>query len=184
MVGSRSRTLAFALALATSGAVVLAEAAAAGRAAYQVHIQGRIGEGSKVLDVTVPWTPDKGGSPFDFTTDVSDDLALERLRKAWNTLQHLPPGTEVTIESDSETLRASRRGGYLVLEPHPDEQSDNTRIKIPDYIVNTILTRNGRLTDEDIARLVRDRGKVTLVKLVSAKGALDVWVGRSTGGST
>jgi hypothetical protein len=177
----RSRSFVVTCVLAASCAGLGTIPAHAGRQTYLLHVQGRLGEGSRVLDLAVPWRTSKGGSPFDFTADVADDVGLDRLRKAWGALQRLPEGRAVTIETSCETIRAWRRGGYLVLEPHRGEETGVARVKIPDYIVTTILAHDGRLTDEDIDRLVRERGKVTLVKVNSEKGALSVWVDRSTG---
>ena len=85
----------------------------------------------------------------------------------------------MTIETRSETIRAWRQAGQLVLEPRPDSGDDHhSRIKIPDYIVNTILDHDGRLTDRDLERLVRERGRVTLVKVNSDAGGVTVWMDR------
>lgn len=153
----------------------------AGRPTYLLHIQGGLGGHGKLLDIAVPWKVSKGGSPFDFTTDVSDDVGLDHLRRTWSALQHVPEGKAVTIETSSESISAWRRGGYLVLEPQRDEDHDVSRVKIPDYIVTTILAHDGRLTDEDIDHLVREHGKVTIVKVASEKGELSVWVDRPGG---
>jgi len=159
---------------------LLPAAAQAGRSRYLLHIQGRLGEHAHLLDLAIPWKPDKGGSPFDFTTDVSDAVTLDRLRKTWSALQRVPEGTEVEVQTSSEKLSAWKRGGYLVLEPHRAEGGGLTRVKIPDYIVNTILAHDGRLTDEDIDHLARERGKVTIVRVISEKGELSVWVDKDT----
>ena len=67
-----------------------------------------------------------------------------------------------------------------VLEPrHPDRDDHHSRIKIPDYIVNAILDHDGRLTDRDLERLVRERGRVTLVKINSDQGGASVWMERA-----
>jgi hypothetical protein len=176
----RSRFLALTCAVAIGCAGPVLASAHAARGGYLLHVQGRLGESGHALDLAVPWSTSKGGSPFDFTTDVSDDVALDRLRKAWAVLERAPEGQVVQIETHSETMKAWRRGGYLVLEPHRREDSDVSHVKIPDYIVNSILAHDGRLSDEDIERLVRDRGKVTLVKISSEKGDLSVWIDRST----
>lgn len=178
---TRSRSLVIICALAASCAGPGSTPAQAGRPACLLHIQGRLGEHCRILDLAVPWKTSKGGSPFDFTADVSDDVGLDRLRRAWGALQRLPEGRAVTIEGASETIKAWRRGGYLVLEPQRPEQDDVSHVKIPDYIVTTILAHDGRLTDEDIDHLVRERGKVTLVRVNSERGQLSVWVDRSTG---
>lgn len=93
----------------------------------------------------------------------------------------MPEGRTVTIETRTESIRASRWAGYLVLEPQPRDGRDdhNARIEIPDYIVRTIVNSDGRLTDRDLERLVRERGKVTLVKVKSDVGGVAVWMDRS-----
>ena len=156
--------------------------AAAGKSAdrLRVHVQGHMGSSGPGVDIDVPWESDKGGSPFDFTADACDRVAIERLRQTWATLQRLPEGRVVTFETRSgETMHASRQANYLVLEPQPDHGDDHhARIKIPDYIVRTVLDGNGRMTDRDIERLVRERGKVMLVKVNSDVGGVTVWLDR------
>ena len=145
----------------------------------RLHIQGHLGGGSG-LDIEVPWTPDKADSPFNFTGDACDRVSVERLRGAWTTLQRLPEGETVTIRSRSEKVLASRQSGYLVLEPQPDHGDDHhARVKIPDYIVRTFLANDGRIADRDVDRLVRERGKVTLVKVNSDVGGVTVWMERA-----
>ncbi|TMQ48714.1 MAG: hypothetical protein E6K72_12810 [Candidatus Eisenbacteria bacterium] len=147
---------------------------------YRLHIQGHLGCGLRALEIEVPWDSDKSGSPFNFTADASDDIDLDRLRWAWAALQKLPEGRTVTFHTGSETIRASSWAGFLVLEPrHLDRDDHHSRIKIPDYIVNAILDHDGRLTDRDLERLVRERGRVTLVKINSDQGGASVWMERA-----
>ena len=149
-------------------------------AALRLHVQGHLGSSASAIDVDVPWDSDQRRSPLDFTGEACDEVALVRLRSAWSELRKAPVGRTVTIDTESESIRASRWGGHLVLEPlHHDGQDDHhTRIKIPDYIVNAILDHDGRLTDHDIERLVSEHGKVTLVKVSSDLGGVSVWVDR------
>ena len=146
---------------------------------YRLHVQGHLGCGRSFVDLDIPWESG-GGTPFDFTADAVDDPGLKRLLEAWTTLQRMPEGSKVTIEGRSQSIRASKSGGYLVLEPrHRDDRDDHhSRIKIPDYIVEAILDHDGQLTDRDIERLVRERGKVTLVKVNSDVGGGTVWLDR------
>jgi len=148
--------------------------------AIRLHVEGRSSSGRPVLALNLPWDTDKGGSPFNFTKDSCDDVALERLRWAWTALGRMPEGRTITIDTDNETIRAWKRGGYLVLEPqHRDGRNNHhSRVKIPDYIVETILDHDGRLSNRDVERLVRDRGKVTLVKVSSDVGGATVWMDR------
>ena len=156
--------------------------AAARSHSYRLHVQGHLGSSTDVLDINVPWDSGKAGSPFNFTSDACDDIALDQLRWAWTALQRIPEGRAVTIETRSESIRAWRNAGYLVLEPHhPNQDDHHSRIKIPDYIVNAIIDNNGRLTERDIDRLARQRGKVVLVKVNSDQGGLSVWVSRAEG---
>src|SRR5262249_43547975 len=114
---------------------------------------------------------------FNFTEDDCHDMDLERLRGAWTVLQRVPEGRVVTIDNGSETIRAYRSMGELVLEPHRESGNDHhSRIKIPDYIVNAFLDDDGRLPDDDIRRLAKDHGKITLVKVNSDLGGVTVWM--------
>jgi hypothetical protein len=175
--------------LGTLAALGLPTAAISARAdsrGFRLHIQGHMGSSASAVDIDVPWNSEKHESPFDFTADACDAITLERLRATWNALQKVPEGKVMTLQSDSETILASRSGGFLVLEPvKEDDQDDHhTRIKIPDYIVKTILDHDGKLTNRDLERLVHDRGKVTLVKVNSDQGGLSVWIDRAHSGAT
>ena len=163
--------------LVVLGAVTGSTIAGASPHSYRLHVQGRLSSGAPSLDIDVPWDSNHGGTPFDFTGDACHDLALGRLRWAWATLQRMPEGRTVTIDTGSETIRAWRQAGHLVLEPRHDTRDDHhSRIKIPDYIVNTILEHDGRLTHRDIERLARERGRITLVKVNSDVGGVTVWM--------
>jgi len=173
----RARFLLMLGVLAVLGAGKGSSTASASCHSFRLHIQGNLSSGAPTLDIDVPWDSGHAGTPFDFTADACQDLALERLRWAWTALQRMPEGRTVTIETRSETIRAWRQAGYLVLEPRRDSRDDHhSRVKIPDYTVNTILEHDGRLTDRDIERLMRERGTVTLVKVNSDVGGVAVWM--------
>jgi hypothetical protein len=177
---ARARFL-FVVAVLAGFAWAVPSRAGAESSPYRLHVQGHLGASSGSLDIDVPWDASKNGSPFDFTAEDGDDISLMHLRWAWQQLKLVPEGRKVTFETDKESIRASRSGGYLVLEPRPlDDRDDrHTRIKIPDYIVETILQSNGRLTDRDLERLARQHGRVTLVKINSDAGGASVWLDRA-----
>ena len=154
--------------------------AAADTGALRLHVRGDSGSGEPVLDLALPWNPDESKSPFDFNGSACDDIGLDRLREAWSALQRLPEGETVTIETRSESIRASRKSGYLVLMPRYRDDRDNhhSRVAVPDYIVSAILDHDGKLTGRDVGRLVRRHGKITLVKMNSDIGNMMVWVDR------
>ena len=172
----RTRLL-FLPALGIAWASLGAASARASHADYLLHVQGRTSATGRGLDFAVAWNPGHGGSPFDFTTDISCDRSFPRLRAAWQVLRGLPEGHRVTIDTDSETIEAWRRNGYLVLAPRDDGERGRSRIRIPDYIVTTLIARDGRLSRRDIDQLAREHGSVTLVKIDSPECDLDVWVG-------
>ena len=166
--------------LAALGFAALPSTTLAGPDAVRLHIQGHMGAGGSGVDIDVPWSAARGDSPFNFTGDACDHVSVERLRTAWNALQHVPEGEEVTIRTRSESILASRQSGYLVLVPQPNRGDDHhARIKIPDYIVRAFLDNDGRLADHDVERLLRERGKVTLVKVNSDVGGVTVWMERA-----
>jgi hypothetical protein len=175
---ARARFLIAAAVLAIVAHPIVPSHAAAEPSPYRLHIQGHLGFGVRALDIEVPWDSSKNGSPFDFTADAADDVGLDHLRWVWSRLQTVPEGRKVNFETESETIRAWRSAGYLVLEPRPRDDGDNHHaiIRIPDYIVNTILENDGRLTNRDIERLARERGKVTIVKISSDVGGCSVWL--------
>jgi len=176
---SRARFLLAVGAVALLGAGLGSSVADAGHRACRLHVEGHLASGSRMLDIDVPWDSDKGGSPFNFT-DSCNDIAFGRLARAWTKLQTMPEGRTVTIESTSESILAWRQAGYLVLEPQHNQDDHHSRIKIPDYIVNTMVDHDGRISQRDIERLASERGKVTLVKVSSDQGDLSVWVGAAT----
>ncbi len=153
---------------------------AAARESYLLHVQSHQRSGGRAVDIQVPWNARKAGTPFQFTKDSCDDVSLERLRAAWTALMAAPEGRRVTIETRSESIKAWRHRGYLMLEPRDRGRADAhpSRIAIPGYIVNTILDHDGRLTPAEVARLARERGKVTLVAVDSEEGGVTVWIDR------
>src|SRR5512140_1739554 len=92
--------------------------------AYRLHVEVYLPSGSRVLNIDSPWEADKDGSPLNFTANAFDGITIDRLRRAWTTLQRMPDGQTVSIETDSESIRAWREAGYLVLEPHRRDRVD------------------------------------------------------------
>ena len=177
----RARPSFVGLAFAALGIGLVAGSSAAGdNHPYSLHVQGHLGSADHLVDIDVPWETDHGGSPFDFTSD-RDDIGFDRLRQAWIALKKMPEGRYLTIETESDSIRASRWAGYLVLEPLRGDDGDNhhSRIEIPDYIVQAIVDHDGRLTEGDIERLLHQHGKVTLVKVNSDEGDVMVWMDRA-----
>jgi len=150
--------------------------ALAGHDGWTVHVEGRRIAGEHRLDLALPWSPDDGGNLFDFAGDAQGDLGLERLRTVMSALRALPEGRAVTIQTDSDDLRAHLEAGFLVLEPEPRNDRERCRIEIPEDLVRAMLARNGRLTDADIEHLVRADGRVTLVRIHGEKADLKVWI--------
>jgi hypothetical protein len=163
------------------GACVSPSGVSASPQAYRLHVEVYLPTGNRVLNLDSPWEADKDGSPLNFTADAFDGVTIDRLRRAWTTLQGMREGQSVSFETDQESIRAWREAGFLVLEPHPHDRADENKslVKIPDYITNTIIDNDGRLTDRDIARLAGSRSKVILVKVMSGKGDMSVWVSRA-----
>ena len=146
----------------------------------RLHVEGYSGSGASVLNLALPWDSNEKKSPFDFTENECEALSIERMRWAWSALRDQPEGRTVTIETHSGSILASKRGGYLVLVPHQRDRDDHhSRVAIPDYIVNAVLEHDGRLSNQDVGRLVRERGKITLVKMNSDVGSMKVWLDRS-----
>lgn len=170
------------LAVLTAGALSINVSPAAARhAAYTLHVRAESAEG-RGINFSVPWKSSHGGSPFDFTAQAThDDISTDKLRFAWAALHKLPEGQPVILTTHDGKIKASRRNGFLVLEPQPAADHDRARIKIPDYIIDATLAHDGRLTDEDLDELVAARGKITLVKVSSTDGGVNVWIGRSGG---
>ena len=152
--------------------------AAARHSGFTLHVRAESTEGHGV-SFSLPWKSNHGGSPFDFTAKASsDNISIEKLRFAWTTLKSLPEGQPVVITTHDGKTRATRQSGFLVLEPQPAAAHSRARIKIPDYIIDTTLAHDGRLTDEDLDQLMTARGKITLVKVSSTDGGVNVWIGR------
>ena len=167
-----SRFVAFALAAAF---VFAGSGVAHAGDAYSLHVHMARSASGHGLDLAMPWELDHGGSPFDFAEGI-DSPGLERLGAAWATLRRLPEGRAITIEGDHDDLRAWREHGQLVLEPL-DSESDS-HVRIPGAIVEAILRRHGRLTNADLADMLRHRSGISLVEVTSDHGRVEVWIGR------
>ena len=73
---------------------------------------------------------------------------------------------------------AWRRDGQLVLEPLDDASHDGTRIRIPAPVIEAVLRRDGRLRTDDLALILRERGRIGLVDVDSPDSRVRVWIGR------
>ena len=156
---------------------VTAPRPALARSEYLIHVD--IAGQEKSLNVALPWTRDHGGSPFDFTVDRDSDLSMERLRWAWGALRRLPEGEAVTVTKRGEVTRLTRQQGYLVIEDQRSRDRDHGRVHVPDYIVETVIRNDGRLTGADLESLLARRDRVVLVKVEGEDGRVNVWIGRN-----
>ncbi len=166
-----------AILLLGSFVVAVAPRPALARSAYLVHVDIASEDHDKSLSFALPWERDHGGSPFDFTKDRDSDLSLERLRWAWATLKRSPEGEAVTISRRGERTRLTRERGFLVIQQVEPRDERHGRVLIPDYIVETVIRGDGRLTHGDLTDLLARRDRVVLVKVDSEDGAVAVWIG-------
>jgi hypothetical protein len=173
----------FVMAVAAALALALAPLPALAGGPYSLHVKLSKTALGPAMDMSLPWDMERGSSPFDFVSDKDDGPGLERLRAAWSALAHVPEGQSVTMPSDHGTIRASRRAGYLVLEPRNDYDDDkDVRIRVPAGIIEAILHRDGRLTSEDLQSLLLRRNELPLVDIKSNDGRVEVWIDRGEAG--
>ena len=165
--------------LAAVVASALATAPALADGPYSLHVKVSKSDWGRALDLSVPWDLDRGSSPFDFTHEDGDGPDMARLRAAWATLSRLPDHKAVIIKGDHSQIRAWRESGSLVLEPLDQENGRGTLVRIPAEIVEAILQRDGRLTSDDLANLLRRRREISLVSVRSNHGQVQVWIDRN-----
>lgn len=172
------RPVRFALALGALATLLALPGTALARERYQVHFQIESDRADKTVSLSLPWTPKRGGSPFDFSESRDSEMSIERLRWIWTTLDDRAPGERVTITRKGKSTHASRQNGYLVLEPEGSRDDDHARVRIPGEIVEALLRTDGRLRDEDVTRLLTRRDRVYLVRVESDDAEVDIWIAR------
>lgn len=172
------RSIRFILALGALATMLALPGAALGRERYLVHFRIEADRADKTFSVALPWTPKRGGSPFDFSESRDSEMSIERMRWIWTSLASRPPGERLSIQRRGKTTWASREAGYLVLEPEDSRDDDHARVRIPGAIVEAMLRSDGRLRDEDVTRLLARRDRVYLVRVESDDAEVDIWIAR------
>lgn len=155
-------------------AVLASAAAEAGKSPFYVHVRTKE-NGKHGVDLAFPWTP-KLSSPLHFTQGTID-VDDAHLRDVWRTLRAQPEGYVVTLHDHGEAMRVTREGGYCTFRVSPRHHDKRVIVRVPEYVMETLVGDTATLLSEkDIARVVRERGRVDLVLVDSGDEHVRVWI--------
>ncbi|MFQ5663582.1 MAG: hypothetical protein ACE5HL_07110 [Terriglobia bacterium] len=100
------------------------------------------------------------------------------LRVLLEAVRGLGDGEFLTVESDKETVRAAKQGGYLIIKVQEGrEGGDKVDVKIPFTVVEALLS--GEEDELDILAAVRalnEHGDDVLVTVTDKSSTVRVWV--------
>ncbi len=159
----------------TAVSLVLAAGLCLAKPSYYLHIRAKEG-GKNGVDIAFPWTPSKGGHPLSFAKDHLDVNDVD-VREVWRTLRSHPEGYVVTLRDRKETTRVTREGGYCTFRVNPRHHEERVIVRVPEMVMDAITaTDDAEITERDVARLVRAKGRLDLVLVDSGRDRVRVWI--------
>jgi hypothetical protein len=107
-------------------------------------------------------------------------LSIAELRDLWSELQASPDMTFVTVESDHETVRVSKSGGYVLVDA--EESGDaSAEVRIPVSVVDALLSGEGEELDIRAAiEALALHGEGELVTVNEDDERVRVWIDGSS----
>lgn len=110
-----------------------------------------------------------------------EDFTAAELRELWQALKESPDATYVEVEEGTQKVKVAKSGGYLLVHTvEPSEDGERVDVRIPEEVVEALLSGEG---DElDVAAAVRalaDRGEGELVTVDSHDAKVRIWVDRT-----
>lgn len=112
------------------------------------------------------------------------DMDAVKLRAIWKAVREADEGEFITVESDDESVRVSRAGGYLHLNvDETTADGDDVQVRIPTKVMDALLSGQGEELDLIAAiRALGDHGDGELVRVDSQDEKVRIWVDTSNVG--
>jgi hypothetical protein len=97
------------------------------------------------------------------------------LRDLWNELKSVPDMTFVTVEDGDESVTVSKSNGYL--QVHADEGDERVEVRIPESVVDALLSGSGESLDIRAAiTALAEHGEGELVTVNGDNEQVRVWI--------
>jgi hypothetical protein len=177
--------------LLAAASLVLAAGAAQADSDLWLHVkvEGDDGENVSVnlplslIEVALPMIPNEHFSDGEFVLDGRWDsghnLSISQLRDLWNELKSTPDMTFVTVEDGDESVTVSKSNGYL--QVHADESDEKIEVRIPESVVDALLSGEGETLDIRAAvTALAAQGEGELVTVNGDDERVRVWIDSSS----
>jgi hypothetical protein len=172
--------------LAAAALVIAAGAAQADSDLWlHVRVEGADGENVNVnlplslIEMALPMIPDENFNDGKFVLDGhwgnGHHLSISQLRDLWSELKSTRDMTFVTVEDGDETVTVSKSNGYL--QVHADERDEKVEVRIPEAVVDALLSGDGETLDIRAAvTALAAQGEGELVTVNGSDERVRVWI--------
>lgn len=107
-------------------------------------------------------------------------IQVEQLREIWHELATQPDFVLASVESDTETVRVSKEGGYLLVRVHEqgaETGPERVQVRIPERVVDALLSGTGdQLNVQAAFEALVAHGEGELVTVEEATSRVRIWV--------
>lgn len=106
------------------------------------------------------------------------DFDAAQLRDLWRELQETPDMTFITVQTDDETVRVYKEGGYMVARTtEADEDGTHVNARIPLAVVDALLSGEGdELNLVGALQALAAHGAGELVTVSDREANVRVWI--------
>ncbi len=173
--------------LVAAATLVIAAAAARADSDLWLHVKVDGSDGEKVtvnlplslIEMALPMIPNEHFSGDQFVLGGNGHhLSISQLRDLWNELKSTPDMTFVTVEDGDETVTVSKSNGYLRV--HVDESHERVEVRIPESVVDALLSGEGESLDIRAAvSALAAQGEGELVTVNGDDEQVRVWIDSS-----
>jgi hypothetical protein len=173
-------------ALALSTLLAAAGGAAAADLWLHVHVDERGAEAATVrvnlplsmIETVLAVVPDDGDFRGGKVVFSDQELTAADLRRIWQSLKASPDATFVEVEQADQRVKVAKQGGYLLVTTvEPREGGDTVDVKIPEPVVEALLSGEGEELDVAAAvRALAARGEGELVTVDNRDAKVRIWV--------
>ncbi len=173
--------------LLAAATLVIAAGAAQADSDLWLHVKVDGADGEKVsvnlplslIEMAIPMIPDEHFNDGEFVlgghNGFGHEITVSQLRDLWNELKSVPDMTFVTVEDGDESVTVSKSNGYL--QVHADEGDERVEVRIPESVVDALLSGSGESLDIRAAiTALAEHGEGELVTVNGDNEQVRVWI--------